>query len=478
MCGNKMVKNQQCWRTDVSCGEVCGKLLRCGSHRCRKTCHRATECEDALKACQQVCGKLRKACGHACEEACHAPYSCPDDRPCQHKILVTCACQHLKKEVRCGASKHGPGHLREKLVCDDECARLERNRKLALALNIDQDTHKDDHVPYSKTSLEHYANNPKWAQAQERAFRAFAVDETRRQLRFKPMQAHLRAFLHALAEDFGFDSESLDPEPHRHVVVLKTPRFVMAPMKTLAQCADIRASARASAATAATTATDAHFGLKTSHGGGNGGSSSASGEPANALLLLRPRFALTLEELHRHLDAVLTNANKPAAGFSIDFLPSEDVVLRLKSTSTSSGTTELELESLLRSIHASVNKAVAAHSLAGGVVCCRVDASLNVLWRDTDAASNGSSRSSGGNGSSSSSKHHGWNTVAAKAGSAPRTVLAPARSEVGEKSVFTVLGSRARREAASQQQQRREDADIVEDWEQAEEEEEKRELIV
>ncbi len=29
----------------------------------------------------------------------------------------------------------------------------------------------------------------------------------------------------------------MDPEPHRHVCVFKTPRFVSAPRKTLAQCA-------------------------------------------------------------------------------------------------------------------------------------------------------------------------------------------------------------------------------------------------
>ena len=59
-------------------------------------------------------------------------------------------------------------------------------------------------------------------------------------LRFKPMQANQRAFIHALAEDYGLDSESQDPEPHRHVCIFKTPRFVSAPMKTLSQCVAIK----------------------------------------------------------------------------------------------------------------------------------------------------------------------------------------------------------------------------------------------
>jgi transcriptional repressor NF-X1 len=54
------------------------------------------------------------------------------------------------------------------------------------------------------------------------------------------MQANQRAFLHSLAEDYGFDSESQDPEPHRHICIFKTPRFVSAPMKTLAQCVKIK----------------------------------------------------------------------------------------------------------------------------------------------------------------------------------------------------------------------------------------------
>ncbi|KAI4133307.1 MAG: hypothetical protein LQ347_002234, partial [Umbilicaria vellea] len=161
-------------------------------------------------------------------------------------MIITCDCQHLKQEIRCNASKSSEGNGKKTLKCDEECARLERNRRLALALNIDPEAHKDDHIPYSAETLRMFQEHVKWAQTQEREFRVFAADEAERRLRFKPMPANQRAFIHALADDFGFDSESMDPEPHRHVAIFKTPKFVTAPMKTLAECVRIRTTVEAS----------------------------------------------------------------------------------------------------------------------------------------------------------------------------------------------------------------------------------------
>ena len=209
MCQKKRLKNQPCWLADVRCGEVCGKKLKCGSHYCRQPCHRSGECEDAGKVCQQSCGKAKKACGHPCEERCHAPSACREDKPCQNKMLITCECQHLKQEIKCNASKTSEGNSKKTLSCDDECARLARNQRLALALNVDPEAHKDDHIPYSTETLKIFRESVKWAQTQEREFRVFAADDSEKRLRFKPMPDHQRRFLHLLSEDFGFDSESM-----------------------------------------------------------------------------------------------------------------------------------------------------------------------------------------------------------------------------------------------------------------------------
>jgi transcriptional repressor NF-X1 len=256
--------------------------------------------------------------------------------------------------MRCLASKtHETSPPRRTLTCDDECLRLQRNRKLAEALNISSD-HMDDHIPYSTATLDMFKDMAKWCQTQEREFRVFAADESEKRLRFKPMPSQYRAFLHCLAEDFGLDSESMDPEPHRHVVIFKTPRFVSAPMKTLAQCMKIKPKEDSSLPST---------------------SRIQSIEPFNALILNSPRFALTVDELRAQLKADLSTA--PMYTFGIEFLPSEEVVLYPKSNTLDEG-----LEMTLTRLKPLVTKTVTTHSLAAGVSLCRVDSSLNVVRRD------------------------------------------------------------------------------------------------
>lgn len=430
MCGKKNLKNQPCWLTEVRCGEICQRKLRCGSHYCRKPCHRTGECEDAGKACQQACGKAKKTCGHPCEDLCHAPSSCKEDRPCQNKMLITCDCQHLKQELKCNASKTTDGNSKKRLSCDDECARLERNRKLALALNVDPEAHKDDHIPYSNETLNMFRENLKWAQSQEREFRVFAADDSEKRLRFKPMAPYLRSFLHSLADDFGFDSESMDPEPHRHVAVFKTPRFVMAPMKTLAECVRIRA------ATEASNAAFSESQKKTS----------SSNEPFNGFVITNPRFGLTLEEIRTNCSTILDSI--PGLTFDISFLPSEEIVLKARSLTLSAKTSASSVDSALKTIKAPLLTTISSRNLANSIQLCTLDTSLNILRRELDDSIDNS----------------GWSQIAAKA-AAPR--LAPKQTAFGEKSVYTVLGSRlkdAKKKKDEIQKAKVEEA-VVEDWE-------------
>jgi transcriptional repressor NF-X1 len=313
-------------------------------------------------------------------------------------MIITCECQNLKQEVKCLASKTNESSpQRKSLECNDECLRLQRNHKLAVALNISSD-HLDDHIPYSSTTLELFKNNVKWGQTQEREFRVFAADDSEKRLRFKPMPSNQRAFLHSLAEDFGLDSESMDPEPHRHVAIFKTPRFVSAPMKTLAQCLKIKSIEQPTPAAASTVQTT---------------------EPFNALLLSNPRFALTIDELRSQLQADLSTA--PELSFNISFLPSEEIVLHPSSTSTSTPDT---ISSTLTRLKPLLSKTITTHSLASNVALCRVDASLNVTRREDDAKSNG-----------------GWSQVVK---GAPKMVVRRADwgVGVGGKNGFTVLGTK------------------------------------
>ncbi|KAJ5883856.1 Zinc finger NF-X1-type [Penicillium subrubescens] len=242
LCGKRVMKNVPCWLTDARCGQVCGALLKCGSHYCKKDCHRPGECEDADRPCQQACGKTKTLCGHPCAEQCHAPYSCPEKTPCSSTLTVTCSCGRLRQERRCGAAKAvtSKGQLQQPerlpsltpLTCDDECSRLERNRSLASALGVDIDktttvqAFTASNLPYSTETLDQYIKLASTVplstlQTYESSLHSLATDTTNRSFRFQPAKSTLRAYAHSLATDWGFVTESHDPEPHRHVFVLK-----------------------------------------------------------------------------------------------------------------------------------------------------------------------------------------------------------------------------------------------------------------
>ncbi|TAQ86125.1 hypothetical protein B7494_g5560 [Chlorociboria aeruginascens] len=250
-------------------------------------------------------------------------------------------------------------------------------------LNIDPATHTDDHIPYSSTTLAMYSENQKFAQTYEREFRVFATDEKEKRLRFKPMHDHQRAFLHALAEDFGLDSESQDPEPHRHVIIFKTPRFVSAPMKTLGQCSKIKTAAPE----VPTTKTTAVM--------------MSTNENYNAFLLTNPRFGLTIDELNVEIAEF--------GAFEISFLPSGDIILKSSSWAK------------LENLKSSLSRKIKGVGLASSVLLCVVDASLNVLQREGE----------GGSGS-------GWSQVARGGGN--NGIVRTKKNEVGVGGKFRVLG--------------------------------------
>ena len=397
ICGKRTLKNQRCSFTEVRCGLPCGKKLKCGIHFCQKECHRPGQCEDATSPCMQPCGRKKTVCDHSCSDSCHAPYPCKELNPCEAKTFITCECQNQKQTVKCLASKTGKGNSNKALDCNDECLKLQRNARLAAALDIDPATHMDDHIPYSTQTLDMFRENTKFCQQYEREFRVFAADEKEKRLRFKPMKPEQRAFLHSMAEDFGLDSESQDAEPNRHVCVFKTPRFVSAPMKTLAQCVRIKPAE-------STPAPSTSKGLV------------RLAEPYNAFLLSNPKFGLTIDELNA---ALLSDFASAGLEFEVSFLPSGDVVVK----ALPSGSWFQKVEATLLSLKPAVNKKVTSLSdpLASAAMLCVLDSSLNVVKREDDSV--------GG----------GWSQVA-KGASISR---APARDTVGYKSSFTVLGKSA-----------------------------------
>lgn len=434
LCGKKTLKNQPCWRSDVLCGLVCGKKLKCGSHLCQKLCHRPGECEDAHATCQQMCGKPKKSCGHPCDKPCHAPSACKEDKQCPFKIMITCDCQRKKEEVRCNARVGAPDSDERltSLKCDEECARLERNRSLALALNI-SDAHTDDHVPYSTTTLKLYLEDIAWSHKQEEILRLFAADDTEKRLRFGPMKSRQRAFIHSAAEDFGFDGESIDPEPHRHVLLFKTPKFVAAPMKTLAQAARIkRATLNVSAPVTSVPDRKAD----------------EARHDYNGFLLSNPKFALTEEELSPHISKAA-----PTTDFDVVFLHSSDSIALLPSNFWEGAE---QLTTLLLALHPTLSAEIVKHKLAG---------SATLALFDTAGAEPRLLRQQGGRDSISTD---GWSQVAAKR-AAP--AQAPQVKAVGQRPMYTVLGSKlaeAKRKKIEHEEHLRklaQEQEVAENWE-------------
>lgn len=205
----------------------------------------------------------------------------------------------------------------------------------------------------------------------------------------------------------------------------------MAPMKTLAECVRIRASAEASAAPVA----EVQKKLQ------------ASNETYNGFLLSNPRFGLTLEELRADCAASLDST--PALAYDISFLPSEEIVIKARPASSSSTViSSSAIETAIKAVKTSISASISSKHLASSIQLCALDTSLNITRREMDDPAN--------NG--------GWSQVAAKA-AAPRT--APRQMAVGEKSVYTVLGSKLRdaKKKKEEMKKAKESEIVVDDWE-------------
>ncbi|TLD28572.1 hypothetical protein PspLS_04208 [Pyricularia sp. CBS 133598] len=359
---------------------------------------------------------------------------------CMNEILRS------SREVPCLATLYEQ-QTREPLICDDECLRLKRNRRLADALNIDPDSHSDDHIPYSETTLKLFRENVGWAQTQEREFRVFASDAAEKRLRFKPMKPSQRAFLHALAEDYGFDSESQDPEPHRHVSIFKTPRFVSAPRKTLGQCVNMLKIAAEAEAVARSSAVQQQ-------------AKTTALQPFNAFVLSKLTFGLTIDEVDKALAADLLSSNAMSLTFSTTFLPATDEVLVVAKpppataaniTRSGVATTPVAVENALTSLKPAVSKTMAKTGLAGNVSLCHVDPTGIVVRRE--------GHSSGGPDAG------GWSAVAGRAAARPRTVAPPAAKKTG--SVFLALGRKKPAAPEAPKAKKPEPEPVEDDWEAA-----------
>ncbi|KAK5898085.1 hypothetical protein CgunFtcFv8_015532 [Champsocephalus gunnari] len=272
--------NIACHLQDISCGLTCNKTLPCEMHRCRRICHRA-ECL-AEGSCRQPCSLPRADCGHPCSAPCHQDSSCPRST-CTTKVALQCDCGRRKEMVACTEAANsyqryaaiamasklsdlqlgdsmdiGPFLTKKelkqtRLECDQECATLERNRRLAEALQIDSSSD-----PFNARSTSVYSDSLKDDARKDLRFVTEVEEEiknlvelankgkqTKRSHCFPPMNREHRKIIHELAEVYTVESVSYDSEPKRNVVITAHKGKCACPNSTLTSLIERETTGRA-----------------------------------------------------------------------------------------------------------------------------------------------------------------------------------------------------------------------------------------
>ncbi|CAG8606811.1 5714_t:CDS:2 [Ambispora leptoticha] len=416
MCGRSAIKNVPCHKSNVSCGRICDRIAPCGGHRCKRTCHSGdclTNEQGVTRKCTQPCGKPRNLCGHPCTAACHAPARCPEDIPCQQKVTLTCKCGNLKQEVTCFMSSQNSIENKNRVLqCTDYCAMLERNRRVAQALEIETGENSSlKYVPkYSEELLKYYTAHKDWAKNIEFQINDFMKSD-KQTLDLKPMKAPHRQFIHDLCAIYRLHSESFDEEPYRSVYIKKKIDSIMPPY-TLAQVVASNASASGSTTLSSTISPSA--------------SSSTleqlvrkPKQPVNGLYLAELAFGITREELQKEIEPIMGRFK-----FMVKWVAEEDAVIMPYVGSMQMD----ELEILLMRLKYSAKEALVPKAICAWVELCWVSSKFEVVWRERGKIINNLGNVSGlGSGSDAEAK-------------SPLVTLPP-KPPIGNTNPFEILSS-------------------------------------
>ncbi|KAL3250072.1 hypothetical protein MRX96_055680 [Rhipicephalus microplus] len=249
-----------CFLEGLSCGRPCQRDLPCGQHQCQQTCHDG-ECrpQGSAQACTQPCVTPRPSCGHPCGEPCHPGTPCSVASTCKTLVSISCECGRRLEKLPCGSSEAQQSSFHQlsasllaskikdiqlgesvdisrtvslarsrpsRLDCNEECAVLERNRRLANALHIQNADVSNRVGPpcYSEFLKDEARKNPSFMLSVHQTLTQLV--QTARQSKqkfrshcFPSMNREQRRAVHELAEFFGCDTQSYDQEPFRNVVV-------------------------------------------------------------------------------------------------------------------------------------------------------------------------------------------------------------------------------------------------------------------
>ncbi|CAG9859977.1 unnamed protein product [Phyllotreta striolata] len=239
-----------CHQENFSCGLPCGRDMVCGKHKCAKPCHDGP----CPTPCKQPCTVPRDLCGHPCGKPCHDP-PCPESN-CKHNVLVTCPCGLQKSTKPCievadefhniqmAKLNEKMSHLSTNstvdlsdlmntskrpdvlkiLECTEECRVLERNRRLAIGLQIRNPDLSQKLTPRYSDFLKQWGKkDPRFCQKvheklSELVQLAKMSKQKSRSYSFESMNRDKRHFIHEYCEHFGVESAAYDMEPNRNIV--------------------------------------------------------------------------------------------------------------------------------------------------------------------------------------------------------------------------------------------------------------------
>ncbi|KAJ4450805.1 hypothetical protein ANN_02235 [Periplaneta americana] len=247
-------KSVPCHQKELSCGLPCNVSLPCGHHRCILPCHKGP-CLKEDQICTQPCTTPRSLCGHNCAAPCHDG-TCPDT-PCKEMVKVTCECGHRSVSRACSdnakeyqriatsllASKMADMQLGHSvdiadllgnpsarkmslktLDCSEECRIIERNRRLAIGLQIRNPDLSAKLTPRYSDFMRQWAKkdphfcNMVHEKLTELVQLAKQSKQKSRSYSFDSMNRDKRHFVHEYCEHFGCESVAYDQEPKRNVV--------------------------------------------------------------------------------------------------------------------------------------------------------------------------------------------------------------------------------------------------------------------
>lgn len=230
-----------CHIKNVSCGMPCGIPLPCKRHTCTKPCH-APPCNTG--PCRLPCNSPKLDCSHPCSKPCHDG-ACPPVA-CKIMVSVSCICGNLTEARMCSDPKLIEYRLQVKaqsmsfldnivdsspiiksykiLECTTECAKLERNRRIALALQIRNPDLSPNITPRYSDFMKEFAKkdasfcNYIHEKLAELVTNAKQSKQNSRSHSFEVMKYEKRKLIHEYCEHFGCESVAYDAEPNRNVM--------------------------------------------------------------------------------------------------------------------------------------------------------------------------------------------------------------------------------------------------------------------